>query len=228
GLGPAYGFLYGWASSVVVETASCAGIAAGFMRLVGFLVPSVATPLFYLHISGLFQAKTYEFTFTAAQPLAAGVIVLINAINYMSVRSGGRIQMVATSLKIGAIAVLIILGFVAHRGDSASLLPGSTPAAAGALSAFLAALVPIMWAYSGWHLLGPVGEEVENPGKNFPRALVISILAVMALYVLANWVYFRVLGVSGVAQSSHVASDALEMLAGKGGAKWLTVATMIS
>jgi len=85
-----------------------------------------------------------------------------------------------------------------------------------------------MWAYSGWHLLGPVGEEVENPGKNFPRALVFSMLAVMALYVLANWVYLRVLAFPGVAQSSHVASDVFQMLVGKGGAKWLTIAMMIS
>ncbi len=228
GLGPAWGFLYGWASAVVVETAACAGIAAGFLRLVGFLVPAVATPLFSVHLPGLFQAKAHEFAFTAAQPLAAGVVVLLTAINYLSVRSGGRIQLLATSLKVAAIVALIVLGFVSHRGDSANLLSNSTPVAVGAVGAFLAALVPIMWAYSGWHLLGPVGEEVENPGKNFPRALVLSILAVMALYVLANWVYLRVLGAPGVAQSSHVASDVLEMLAGKGGAKWLTIAMMIS
>ena len=228
GLGPAWGFLYGWTSSTVIETATCAGIAAGFLRLLGFLMPPVATPVFSLHIPGLFQGKTYEFAFTAAQPLAAGVILLLTAINYLSVRSGGRIQLLATSLKVGAIAVLIALGFVSQRGDSANLLSSSMPVAAGAVGAFLTALVPVMWAYSGWHLLGPVGEEVENPGKNFPRALVFSMLAVMALYVLANSIYLRVLALSGVAQSSHVASDAFEMLVGKGGAKWLTIAMMIS
>jgi len=228
GLGPAWGFLYGWTSSTVIETATCAGIAAGFLRLIGFLVPAVATPLFSFHIPGLFQAKTYEFAFTVAQPSAAGVILLLTALNYLSVRSGGRIQLLATSLKVGAIAVLIALGFVSQRGDSANLLPSSMPIAAGAAGAFLAALVPIMWAYNGWHLLGPVGEEVENPGKNFPRALVFSMLAVMALYVLANWVYLRVLAFPGVAQSSHVASDVFQMLVGKGGAKWLTIAMMIS
>src|SRR5499425_3373894 len=89
GLGPVWGFLYGWTSSTVIETAGGAGVAAGFLRLIGFLVPAVATPLFSLHIPGLFQAKTYEFAFTAAQPSAAGVILLLTAINYLSVRSGG-------------------------------------------------------------------------------------------------------------------------------------------
>src|SRR5215472_4426457 len=131
GLGPAWGFLYGWTSSTVIETATCAGIAAGFLRLIGFLVPAVATPLFSFHIPGLFQAKTYEFAFTVAQPSAAGVILLLTAINYLSVRSGGRIQLLATSLKVGAIAVLIALGFVSQRGDSANLLPSTMPIAAG-------------------------------------------------------------------------------------------------
>jgi basic amino acid/polyamine antiporter, APA family len=228
GLGPAWGFLYGWTSSTIVETAACAGIAAGFLRLLGFLVPAAATPLFFLHIPGPFQAKTYEFAFTTAQPLAAGVIVLVTAINYLSVRSGGRIQLLTSSLKVGAIAALIVLGFVSQKGNFASPVPGSTAIGAGTAGAFLAALVPVMWVYSGWHLLGPVGEEVENPGKNIPRALVYGMLAVIALYVLANFVYLRVLGITSVARSPHVASDAFEMLVGERGAKWLTIAMMIS
>jgi basic amino acid/polyamine antiporter, APA family len=228
GLGPAWGFLYGWTSSTIVETAACAGVAAGFIRLVGFLVPAAATPLFFLHIPEPFHAKTYEFAFTTAQPLAAGVIVLVTAINYLSVRSAGRIQLLTSSLKVGAIAALIVLGLVSQKGNFASLGPGSTAIGAGTAGAFLAALVPVMWAYSGWHLLGPVGEEVENPGKNIPRALAYGMLAVIALYVLANFVYLRVLGITSVARSPHIASDVFERFVGGGGAKWLTVAMMIS
>ena len=228
GLGPAWGFLYGWTSSTIVETAGCAAVAAGFIRLVSFLVPAANKPLFFLHIPGPFQAKTYEFAFTTAQPLAAGVIVLVTAINYLSVRSGGRIQVLMSSLKVGAVAALVALGFVSQRGNFAGLPLSSTAIGAGTSGAFLVALVPVMWAYSGWHLLGPVGEEVENPGKNIPRALGYGMLAVMLLYVLANFVYLRVLGVTSVAHSPHVASDVFERFAGAGGAKWLTVAMMIS
>ena len=228
GLGPAWGFLYGWSSSTVIETAANAGVAAGFVRLVGFLLPVVGTPLFVLHIPGPFHSKTYEFAFTTAQPLAAAVIVLLTAVNYLSVRSGGRIQLLATSLKVGAVVTLVALGFVLQRGNVANVLPRSTPIPAGTAGAFLAALVPVMWAYNGWHLLGAAGEEVENPGRNIPRALVYGMLAVGALYVLANWVYLRVLAFSGVAQSSHVASDVFQRLVGSGSAKWLTIAMMIS
>jgi APA family basic amino acid/polyamine antiporter len=51
---------------------------------------------------------------------------------------------------------------------------------------------------------------------------------VIILYVLINWTYFRILGFSGVAHSEHVASDVLTVLAGGGGAKWVTVFMIIS
>jgi APA family basic amino acid/polyamine antiporter len=145
----------------------------------------------------------------------------------LSVRSGGRIQVVATSAKVGAIVALVVLGFILPNGNFAKFLAGS-PVASGTVSGFLAALVPVMWAYIGWHLLGPVGEEVKNPGKNIPRALVFGTFAIVVLYVLPNWVYLRVLGFTSVAHSPHVASDVFEKLVGERGAKWLTVVMMIS
>lgn len=228
GLGPAWGFLYGWSSSTIIETAANAAVAAGFLRLIRFMVPAAGTTLFFLHIPGPFESKRYEFAFTAAQPLAAGLIVLLTAINYLSVRSGGRIQLLTSSFKMGAIGALIFLGFASEKGNFANLLPGSMPLAAGSAGAFLTALVPALWAYGGWHLLAPVGEEVENPDKNIPRALAGGMLAVIGLYVLANCVYLSVLPFPSVVQSSHVASDVFEKLVGWGGAKWMTIAMMIS
>lgn len=77
-------------------------------------------------------------------------------------------------------------------------------------------------------MITSAAEEVESPSKNIPRALTCGILAVLVLYLLANCVYIRVLAFTNVAQSSHVASDALEKLVGQGGARWLTIAMMIS
>src|ERR1700719_389373 len=65
GLGPLWGFLFGWMSSFLDRPVAMATLAAGFLRFLGFLFPVVATPLFTTHLGG------YDFTFTAAQPLAA-------------------------------------------------------------------------------------------------------------------------------------------------------------
>jgi basic amino acid/polyamine antiporter, APA family len=160
--------------------------------------------------------------------LAAAVVVLFTAINCLSVRTGGRIQLIASSLKVIALIAVVALGLFSQRSNFPTMLPNSKSFARGHIGTFLSALVPVMWAFKGWDLLGSVGEEVANPSKNIPRALVGGMLAVMAVYVSANWVYLHVLGFPGVARSSHVASDALQMILGRGAAKWLTVAMMIS
>src|ERR1700685_3364436 len=63
GLGPLWGFLFGWMSSFLERPLAMATLAAGFLRSLGFLSPAVATPLFTSHIGG------YDFNFTVAQPL---------------------------------------------------------------------------------------------------------------------------------------------------------------
>jgi len=94
--------------------------------------------------------------------------------------------------------------------------------------AFLTALVPVMAAYNGFQNLGSVGGEVLNPRKNLPRAAILGTSLVILLYVLINWVYFHLLSFSQVAQSQHVASDAVARLVGNVGAQWFTVAMMVS
>ena len=85
-----------------------------------------------------------------------------------------------------------------------------------------------MAAYNGFQHLGSVGGEVLNPRKNLPRAAILGTSLVIALYVMVNWVYFHVLSFSRVAQSQHVASDAVTRLVGDGGVKWFTVAMIVS
>src|SRR5258706_5281005 len=75
GLGPLWGFLFGWMSSFLDRPVAMATLAAGFLRFLGFLFPIVAAPLFTYHIG------RYEFIFTAAQPLAALVVVAVTVIN---------------------------------------------------------------------------------------------------------------------------------------------------
>lgn len=71
GLSPVWGFLYGWTSTMIMKPGSGAIIAAGLLRLTGFLLPNAATPLVTWHLRLLFQIQSYQFTFTVAQPLAA-------------------------------------------------------------------------------------------------------------------------------------------------------------
>ena len=103
-----------------------------------------------------------------------------------------------------------------------------TSPAQDSIGAILMAIVPAMAAYNGFQTLGQLGGEISNPGRNIPRAAILGSLLVISLYVLINWTYFHILGFSRVAQSQYVASDAMVLLIGNSGAKWITVAMIVS
>src|SRR5207248_4403840 len=98
----------------------------------------------------------------------------------------------------------------------------------GILAAFLATLAAALWAYDGWEDLNLVGSEVEEPEKNFPRALLGGVSLVAIVYLLFSAACLRVLPFDTVASSSHIASDVVEHVAGHGAAYWITVAMVIS
>jgi len=228
GLGSLWGFLFGWMTAMIQRPASAATIAAGLLRFAGFIFPMATARIFTWHIPVPFRAERLQLTFTAAQWWAAAMIATMVAINYLGVRNAGRVQTILTGLKVAAIASIVVLGLTLGKISGNHSPPLATHPAHGALAAFLAALVPVMFAYYGFGALGTVGGEILSPQKNIPRAIIVGMLSVVGLYTLLNLVYLRVLGFSQVVQSEHVASDVAALLAGASGAKWLTVAMMTS
>ena len=149
GLSPVWGFLYGWTSSMIMRPGMDAVMAAGLLRFVEFLLPAVANPIFTCHLTLPFQLQPYQFTFTAAQPIAAGIIVLVTAINYLGVRTAGHFQILLTSLKVAAVVAIVLLGLTLGRlsGIHPELIAWPVQSGIGAI---LMALVPAMAAYNGF------------------------------------------------------------------------------
>src|SRR6266481_3055165 len=235
GFGPVYGFTFGWMHSIVGRPSSLASIAAGMMRFLGFLLPGIALPLFTVHIAipGLTGwIKPYDFVFTWSQPLAVVWLLIMTGINYLGVRLGGAVQVFLTTIKITSVAIVIGVAFFAPVSTQATGAQPFWPAAgmgSGAIfSAFLATLAAALWAYDGWEDLNLVGSEVENPHKNFPRALVGGVAFVAVIYLLFSAACLKVLPFESVAASPHIASDVVEHVAGRGAAAWITLAMVIS
>jgi APA family basic amino acid/polyamine antiporter len=234
GFGPVYGFLFGWTHSIVGRPSSLASIAAGMMRFLSFLFPVIALPLFTVHIAipGLTGwIKPYDFVFTWAQPLAVGWLLIMTGVNYLGVRLGGAVQVFLTSIKIMSVVIVIGVAFFSHAPAARAADPFWPSAGMGTgaiFSAFLATLAAALWAYDGWEDLNLVGSEVENPQKNFPRALVGGVCFVAVIYLLFSAACLKVLPFESVAASPHIASDVVQTIAGPLAATWITIAMAIS
>ncbi|MBA3521019.1 MAG: amino acid permease, partial [Gemmatimonadales bacterium] len=77
--------------------------------------------------------------------------------------------------------------------------------------------VPILFTYGGWQQTNFIAEEMIEPERNLPRALVLGVAVVVAVYLLANLAYLRVLGTAGLAASAAPAADLMRTLLGPAG-----------
>ena len=208
GLHPLAGFLYGWALLLVIESGAIAAVAITFAT-------------YALRVAGAGDG--------ARVPLAIAALVVLSAINYVGVKPGSRVLNVLVVLKVAALAILIGAGFLA--ASHAGWFTDSRPTAVGSpstLVAFGAALVPILFTYGGWQSANYVGEEIQNPKRNLPLALVACTVAVVLIYVTVNVVYLRALGLEGLASSSAPAADAARRMFGAGGDVFVSTAIAIS
>ena len=207
--GPLPAFLYGWALLLAIASGAAAAVAVTFA--------SYAAPLLHLP--------------PRAQPwLAALAIVLLSLVNMFGVRPGAWTQNIFTLLKLAAIAALVLgavlVGQATAPGPCASC---ATPrAAGGVIVAVGTALVPVLFAYGGWQQTNFVAEEMVNARRDLPRALVIGVLVVAAVYLAANFTYLRALGVSGLARSTAPAADVMAAFAGDRGRRLIAAGIAVS
>jgi APA family basic amino acid/polyamine antiporter len=89
------------------------------------------------------------------------------------------------------------------------------------------ALIAIMWTYDAWIEISYVAGEIKDPGRNIPKASLLSMVVIIAIYVLANGVFISALSIEKMAGSTLVASDAAEVYLGSAGASIIALAILI-
>ena len=204
--GPLPAFLYGWALLFLIATGAIAAVAIMFAT-------------YALPLVGLSPRLTV--------PVAAGAIVFLTGINYVGVKPAAVTQNIFTVLKLAALAALIAVGL--STGPAAALyrpLPPST--ATHVVVALGAALVPILFTYGGWQQTNFIAEEIIEPERNLPRALVLGVSVVVAVYLLANVAYLRVLGPVGLAVNSAPAAAVMRAVLGPVGGTIIAAGVAVS
>jgi APA family basic amino acid/polyamine antiporter len=207
---PAIGFLYGWAELFVIGAGGTAVVAVTFAK----------------YFRELTQTTVPE------NVVAASAVALLILVNCLGVRAGSGVQSLFMVLRILGVTLVVICGawFISrHAGQGPALRPVlDRPISLDLLTVFGATMVPVMFAYGGWQTANFIAGEIREPRKNLPRALLLGVLGVIALYVSVNIVYVWVLGPAGLAATTTPASQVMRNALGSSGARLIDIAIAIS
>ena len=238
--GPGVAFLFGWTLLLVIQSGTIAAVAVAFANFAGVFAPGVSADV---NIVPPIVFGRYAIGLSTQQAAAIGVIVLLTALNTRGLRTGRAIQNVLTAIKSAALGALILMGLLFGWNAGCAALSSSWwhPAAngwvppAGVLGAAFAlivgkAMVGPLFAQSAWNNVTFVGEEVRDPGRTLPRALLYGCAIVVALYLLANVAYVASLPLSGIqsAPGNRVGTAAMEAILGRPGTWLMAAAIMVS
>ncbi len=216
--GPLAGFLYAWTWFLLAKPASIATITTGLVRILETF------SIFRFFSAALLR---HPFVVTYGQLVAIVATVLISLLNFIGVRKAAEFQLTFTVLKIAIILTVVCIGFSYGQGTW-SHFGEHYPGAKGGIAGFMAALVAALWAYDGWNDLNMVSEEIRQPGRTIPLALIAGVATVAVLYMLVNAAVQYVLPARVIAASPRAASDAIALVWGRSGATIVSAGIAVS
>jgi APA family basic amino acid/polyamine antiporter len=206
--GPLPAFLYAWTLLLVIASGAIAAVAMTFAS---------------------YAAAVAGLPASSITPMALAAIVLLTLINVLGVKPSAVMTSLFTLLKLAALGILILAGLGAMIGARVLPAPVLLPQVpTTATISFAGALVPVLFAYGGWQQTNFVAEEMIDASRNLPRALLWGVGIVVAVYLLANVVYLRILGVGGLADSTAPAADTMQVLFGPAGRTFIAIGIALS
>lgn len=198
--GPATAFSSGWVHLFALFSGATAYVASGFARYLNAIVAVDAS---------------WNTAITVA------LILGIGALGAVSTKAAVALQNVTNIAKIAALLGLIGLSFFAPP-------PVASPAVDVPLGAFAAALATCFFCYEGWSYAGFVAGEMKNPARDLPRAFAVSFLVVVALYLMVNFAYLRVLSIPELQSSGQIGADVAGRVLGKAGATAIALVILLA
>jgi len=179
--GEPYGFIVGWAL-----------LLAEWFSLVVFPVAFSTYLLSFFPHLGQHAHIFFKFIF----------ITIILVTNIFGIKSAGKFNDLLTIGKLSPLVLLIIAGIVFITLRPASAFSNFQPFFRGNINNIGQALVLIFWAYAGFELSTLPADEIREPAKTIPRAIVMGMLIVIIFYVITNLVIVSVVDEGSLAASS--------------------------
>jgi amino acid transporter len=210
---------------------SVAGIGFGFFAYVqAVTIAPIECYAFVTYASyywpGLFDAKTEKIT-GAGLWVCVGLMAVFTVVNFLAMRIFARVNNTITWWKVAVpVLAIIVLLFKFKPGNFTAGGIGLFPGGIKGLTAALP-LSGIIFAYSGFEQADQLAGEIKNPGRNLPRAIIISILIGTAIYVMLQIAFIGALPASAIGNGLQKINNP-EILAGPfaavaalGGLAWL-------
>lgn len=182
------GFLSGWMSLSIGFSAAIATNAHLFADYLRQLFPVL------LPTSEAGWQARLEQTYALELAMVWG----LTAVHAAGVGPGGALQRALTIFKVAAMLLLIAAGLALGNGDW-SHLGQSDPSVGVHLNTALVSFMFVTFSYSGWNAASYLAEEMVEPARNLPRAMIWGTLAVGALYLAMNVTYLYALPVAQLA-----------------------------
>jgi APA family basic amino acid/polyamine antiporter len=232
-ISPLFGYLYGWTLFAVIQTGTIAAVAVAFARFTSVFVPSLTSQVFFGFELTL-PSGPIDVGFSPQRLLAIASVVALTWINIRGVRVAALLQTLLSSIKILSLVALIVLGLSLARGTGAANFGAAFWPEGGvgfdAYPLIGAAMVGALFAMDAWNNVGFAADELKNPNKDLPFAMLSGVLIVVGLYIAANVAYLCVLPLGAIASApeDRVATAVLQALFGDAGLYLMAAAIMIS
>lgn len=165
------GFVVGWALWLA-EVAALAVFPVAFVRYLTFFLPALTTA----------EGAAIKVLFIAS----------ITYVNIRGTKMAGRANDVLTIAKLSPLLLLIVAGLIYMAFNPTATNANFVPFASLGFDHFGQALILIFWAYAGFELAAIPSNEIENPTRTIPKAIIVGMAIVTLFYLLTNFVIIGV------------------------------------
>jgi APA family basic amino acid/polyamine antiporter len=214
---PLIGFLFGWTTFLVVQCGSIAAVAVAFAKYSGVIIPWISEKNILLQLGPIGINSTMV--------VAIIMIIFLTWLNTRGIVTGKTVQNFFTSTKVIALLGFVLIGIIASKSlgineinkealwDASKI--GSDGQAIplkgfGIIAAVGTALVGSLFASDAWYNVTYISEEVINPRRNIPLSLLFGTLIVTFIYLLTNYIYIKVLPLTGSPEGTDVISRGIQ------------------
>jgi basic amino acid/polyamine antiporter, APA family len=196
---PAFGYFSAWAGLTIGFSAPVALAAIAFTK--------------YLSPFGLTQHAW----------VGAVIILIITLLHSFTIKHSSRMQNISTLVKVLFLAMLILIGSFGSTNTNNALEFSGSWTNEITTTGFAVSMIFVTYSYTGWNAAAYIVDEIKDPLKNLPRALINSTLLIIVLYTIFQLVLLKHASVSDMSGKEEVSFIAFENLLGKEGGRWVSL-----